>query len=293
MGDPADVTATTVPTRLGPLHVQTLGSGPPAVLWHSLFVDSTTWVRVRQPLAAERRLVLIDGPAHGHNPPVARRFTLGDCAGAAADVLDRLGIGEPADWLGNAWGGHVGIVFAAAYPGRCRTLTAIGAPVHALTPPERRRIALLASLYRICGPVRPLVNPLVDALLGPRARTGDPEGAAIVAGAFRRAGRPGMYAAIWWLSLGRPDLTPVLDTIGTPTLLTTGAHDPMWTSSNARAAADHLTQGALVILPGAGHIGPLLQAPSDVTELITRFWRHPAAQVAHHRGAPTPPAARR
>jgi hypothetical protein len=95
MGDPADVTATTVPTRLGPLHVQTLGSGPPAVLWHSLFVDSTTWVRVRQPLAAERRLLLIDGPAHGHNPPVARRFTLDDCAGAAADVLDRLGIGEP------------------------------------------------------------------------------------------------------------------------------------------------------------------------------------------------------
>jgi pimeloyl-ACP methyl ester carboxylesterase len=249
MGDPADVTATTVPTRLGPLHVQTLGSGPPAVLWHSLFVDSTTWVRVRQPLAAERRLVLIDGPAHGHNPPVDRRFTLDDCAGAAADVLDHLGIGEPADWLGNAWGGHVGIVFAAAYPGRCRTLTAIGAPVHALTAPERWRIALLASLYRICGPVRPLVNPLVDALLGPRARTGDPEGAAIVAGAFRRAGRRGMYAAIRWLSLGRPDLTPVLDTIGTPTLLTTGAHDPMWTSSNARAAADHLTQGSCSFSP--------------------------------------------
>ena len=83
--------------------MQTVGSGPPAVLWHSLFVDSATWMRVRQPLAATRRLVLIDGAAHGRNPPVPRRFTLGDCAGAAADVLDHLVIGEPVDWLGNAW----------------------------------------------------------------------------------------------------------------------------------------------------------------------------------------------
>jgi pimeloyl-ACP methyl ester carboxylesterase len=211
----------------------------------------------------------------------------------AVDVLDHFGIGEPVDWLGNAWGGHVGILFAAAHPDRCRTLSAIGAPVHPLTPPERRKIALLASAYRICGPVRPLVNPLVDALAGPETRTDDPEGAAIVAGAFRRADRRGMYAAIRWLSLGRPDLTPALATISTPTLLTTGAHDPMWTISNARAAAGRLTHGALVILPGAGHIGPLLQAPTEVADLITRFWRDPAAQVARHQDAPAPPTARR
>jgi pimeloyl-ACP methyl ester carboxylesterase len=255
------------------------------VLWHSLFVDSTTWVRVQQSLAAERRLVLIDGPAHGSNPPVPQRFTLDDCVGAAADVLDHLGIGEPVDWVGNAWGGHVGILFAATYPARCRTLTAIGAPVHALAPPDRRRIAFLASLYLICGPVRAVVNPLVDAVLGPQARTDDSAGAAIVADAFRRADRRGMYAAIRWLSLGRPDLTAVLDTIGAPTLLTTGAHDPMCTASSAHAAAGHLSQGAFVILPGAGHIGPLLQAPVEVAELITSFWRDPAAQVSHHRGA--------
>ena len=28
---------------------------------------------------------------------------------------------EPVDWVGNAWGGHVGIVFAATWPDRCRT----------------------------------------------------------------------------------------------------------------------------------------------------------------------------
>ena len=43
MGQPAKTATATVATRLGPLRVQTVGSGPPAVLWHSLFVDSTTW----------------------------------------------------------------------------------------------------------------------------------------------------------------------------------------------------------------------------------------------------------
>ncbi len=73
MDEPTLSSATSVSTRVGPLRVQTIGSGPPAVLWHSLFVDSTTWIRVQRPLAAGRRLLLIDGPAHGGNPPVPRR----------------------------------------------------------------------------------------------------------------------------------------------------------------------------------------------------------------------------
>jgi pimeloyl-ACP methyl ester carboxylesterase len=279
---------TAVTTRLGPLNVRVTGAGPTALLWHSLFVDSTTWARIEQPLAAERRLLLVDGPCHGTNPPVNRPFTLDDCAGAAIDILDRFGADEPVDWLGNAWGGHVGILFAAAHPGRCRSLVAIGAPVHALSPADRRRTMLLAALYRVAGP-RPVVNPLVDALLGPRARAEDPEAAAIVSDAFRRAERRSMYAAIRWLSLRRPDLAPVLDHLGTPTLLTTGTSDPMWTTTDARAAAAHLTRGALVILPGAGHIGPLLHAAPTVVELVTAFWRDPDATLAAQRGATTSP----
>jgi hypothetical protein len=43
--------------------------------------------------------------------------------------------------------------------------------------------------------------------------------------------------------------------------------------------------GALVILPVAGHIGPLLQAAPAVVDLIGAFWSDPAATVAHHRRA--------
>ena len=280
MGQPAETA--TVATRLGPLRVQTAGSGPPAVLWHSLFVDSTTWNLLAAPLAAERRLVIIDAPNHGGSPPVQHPFTLDDCAGAAADVLDHLGIREPADWLGNALGGHVGILFAARHPDRCRSLIALGTPVQPLSDADRRRIRLLSAVYRIAGP-GPVINPLVDALLGPKARAGDPEAAAIIARAFRRAQRSGMFDAIRWLSLRRRDLTPELGRLQMPVLLTTNPDDPEWDTAAASAAAARLRDGALVILPGSGRVGPLLQAAPAVADLVTAFWRDPQDTIARHR----------
>ena len=151
MSNPESTSPRQVTTRLGPLAVATAGSGPPAVLWHSLFVDSTTWSRLTPLLETERRLVLIDGPNHGGNPPLRRPFALEDCVGAALDVLDELRISGPVDWLGNAWGGHVGVMFAAAHPERCRTLTAIGAPIHAYSAADRRRTRLLSVLYLAAG----------------------------------------------------------------------------------------------------------------------------------------------
>ena len=63
-------------------------------------------------------------------------------------------IDQPVDWLGNAWVAPFGILFAAAQPDRCRTLTAIGPPVYPLSAVERRQIELLSALYRVadrCG----------------------------------------------------------------------------------------------------------------------------------------------
>ena len=268
-----------IPTRLGPLHVRVTGTGPVALLWHSLFVDSTTWGEVERPLSAERRLVLVDGPGHGGNPRWSRPFTLQDCAGAAADVLDHLGVTEPVDWVGNAWGGHVGITFAAAWPQRCRTLAAIGTPAHALSDADRRRTRLLALLYRVFG-AGPVAGILTAALVGE-----DPKG--VVGTAFRRADRRSMRNAIESISLRRQDLTPVLGTLTTPTLLTTGQNDPMWTVTAASAAAARLPHGGLVVLPGTGHVGPLLTAPAELAGLLAEFWRRPD-DVLRRAGSHTP-----
>jgi pimeloyl-ACP methyl ester carboxylesterase len=280
---------TMVPTRLGNLRVQLCGSGRTAVLWHSLFVDSTTWQRVREPLAVARRLLIIDGPSHGGSAAATRMFRLDECSGAALDILEYFSVAEPVDWVGNAWGGHVGILFAATSPDRCRSLVTIGTPVHALTPAERRKLGALVTLYRFTGPLKPLVKAVSNALLGPRTAASNLQDARLVGDTFRRPNRRGMYLAIRSVSLNRPDLTPVLATITAPTLLVAGTDDLMWTPIQACAAATHLPHGACAVVPGEGHVAPLLEAAPTLVELLTAFWQDPARVVT--RLSETPPKA--
>jgi pimeloyl-ACP methyl ester carboxylesterase len=267
-----------VATRLGPLHVRQLGSGPVAVLWHSLFVDSTTWQRVQDLLAEERRLLLIDGPGHGRSRGPRHRYTLDDCAAAACDVLSNLGVAGPVDWVGNAWGGHVGILFAAGHPERCRSLVVVAAPVQALGASERRRIAAGRVAYRAFGPGWPLVPMIRDAVLGPDA---DPAGAEVVAAAFRRADRRGMSEAIRSVSLERPDLRPVLSRVQAPTLFVAAQDDPLWSPAQSSAAAAQVPLGRTLVVPGRGHLGPLLDSPTVLATAVTEFWREAGSATSN------------
>ncbi|WP_261382567.1 alpha/beta fold hydrolase [Arthrobacter sp. UKPF54-2] len=260
-----------IDTTLGPLMVRRTGAGAPAVLWHSLFVDSETFDGVVEDLGKQRELFLVDGPGHGGSPGPHRRYSLEDCATAAAQILDALGISAPVDWVGNAWGGHVGIVFAHRFPSRCRTLTTIGTPPYPLTPADRLQTALLVHLYRALGPA-PFSGMLVDALAGRGAAKSAPQAAAAVSDAFRRGNKPGRYWAMQSVMLHRPDLRPVLPFLQVPTLMLVGRDDPMNDPEEAERAARSIPDGRCVRVTGAGHVAPLLVAPGEITQHVLAFW---------------------
>lgn len=165
-----------IQTPVGELVVRTLGApeAPVAVLWHSLFVDDRSWGRLTPHLTGDRRLVSITGPGHGSSTDLGARYTLSDCAAAAITVLEHLGIHDAVDWVGNAWGGHVGIVFAQTRPDRTRTLVTIGAPVHAYPPTEARKTRALLAAYRLAGPTGFIQDAVSGALLAATTRDVDP-----------------------------------------------------------------------------------------------------------------------
>jgi pimeloyl-ACP methyl ester carboxylesterase len=260
----------TVSTRVGQLHVEIEGSGPPAVVWHSLFVDSTTWGRLRPALAAARTLILVDGPGHGRSGAAPGPYTLADCACAAREILAALDVSGPVDWLGNAWGGHVGVFFAADHPAACRSLVTIASPINALTPADRRSVQLLRALHRLVGP-RAVAGILADVLLGKEFRRGDPAAAAVVRSSFIRADRAGMRQAIRSVSLDRPDATDRLAEISAPTLMATGADDPMCAPADVAGWVARMPAGRDLVLPGAGHLAPLFDPAT--AGAITDFWK--------------------
>ena len=262
-----------VPTSLGRLNVSRIGSGPPALLWHSLWVDSRSWGPLPDLLGAHRHVVTIDGPGYGGSDPIRRDFTLDDCASSAMEVLDHLGLSEPVDWVGNAWGGHVGITLAASRPQRVRSLVTIAAPLLPVGLGQRlTQTYPLALLYRLTGPNRMITAALFETLLGPEAITAQPDRAADMINTFKAADRESIRRTIRFMHRWQP-LTDTLPAITAPTLFMTGdLDDQEWSPAAAQAAAATMPDARVETLSGAGHLGPLLLDAEFIASTVAEFW---------------------
>jgi pimeloyl-ACP methyl ester carboxylesterase len=263
-----------VPTSLGRLNVGQVGSGPPALLWHSLWVDSRSWGPIVDALGAHRRLVIVDGPGYGRSDAIHRDFTLDECAHAAREVTDHLDITEPVDWVGNAWGGHVGITLAADQPHRVRSLVTIAAPLLPVGVRQRwTQTYPLAVLYRLTGPNRLITKALFDALLGAEAIKAHPDRAADIIRAFTEADRDSIRSTIRFMHRWQP-LTDTLPRVYAPTLFLTGdLDDQQWRPADARAAAAAMPNAQVATLTAAGHVGPLLVDADLIARTVDEFWR--------------------
>jgi pimeloyl-ACP methyl ester carboxylesterase len=263
-----------VPTSLGRLNVRRLGAGPPALLWHSLWVDSASWGPLLDAFGADREVVAVDGPGYGASEPIHRDFSLEDCGHAAVEVLDHLGLTGPVDWVGNAWGGHVGITLAADRPARVRSLVTINAPLLPVGRRQRWTTSYpLALLYCLAGPSPIIAKVLFDTLLGSDAIGAHPDRAADMVDAFKRADRRSMQATIRFMHHWQP-LTDKLPAISAPTLFLTGDVDgQQWSPARARAAAATMPDARVVALSGAGHVGPLLVDTDLIASIVADFWR--------------------
>jgi pimeloyl-ACP methyl ester carboxylesterase len=263
-----------VPTSLGRLNIGQAGAGPPALLWHSLWVDSRSWGSLVDSLGAHRRLVIIDGPGYGRSDPIHRDFTLDDCAHAAGEVIDQLRITEPVDWVGNAWGGHVGITLAADQPHRLRSLVTIAAPLLPVGAWQRlTQTYPLAVLYRLTGPNPLITKALFDALLGSDVIKAHPDRAADIIRSFTEADRDSIRRTVRFMHRWRP-LTDILPRVNVPTLFLTGdLDDQHWSPADAHAAAATMPNAQVATLTGAGHLGPLLVDADLIASTVTEFWR--------------------
>ena len=267
-----------ITTVVGPLAVRTTGEGPPAVLWHSLFVDDHSWDRAIPLLAPHRRLVVICGPGHGTSGDPGRRYDMDDCADAALTVLAEIGVREPVDWVGNAWGGHVGMVIAGRGAPQLRSLVNLGAPTQAYSRSGRLQTQLLTAVHRVAGPVGFLRSAVVETLLSSATRSTDPEAVAYVDACLARS-EASLRNAVHSISLDRTDLHPVLGSIRVPTLFVTGGDHSGWTPAQARADAALVPGGRCVVVPDTAYLIPL-EAPAATANLVIGFWAERATEPA-------------
>lgn len=259
----------TVPTRLGDLHVRILGTGPTTVLWPSMFVDSHTWDPLLPLLDPDRRYVLVDGPGLGRSEALTRVSDIAEAADAATDLLAGLEITEPVDWVGNAFGGHVGYKLGTR-PGLLRSLVVISAPAEPIAPALRRQIAQLAPLLRLAGPLGPVRSAIVEAMLTD-ASAADPAIRQVVLDSLARPSRRSLGNALTSFILKRVDVTAELADIEVPSLYVASDDRGDWSPEDAERSAACTPDARAVTITGARTLIPLEQ-PAALAALLTEFW---------------------
>lgn len=262
-----------IPTELGELTVHIVGEGIPVVAWHSLFVDSSSWSRL-VPLLPGRRFFLIDAPSCGDSDALAEPVDIATCARVAATVLTALERelgGLPVDWVGNAWGGHVGIELAATRPELVRSLVAISAPTFPVGRAVRLKIHALLPLYRLFGPRGPVRSAIMSTILTDATRADDPQAVALLDDSLARSGRRASITAIRTAVLRRTDLLGAARALTCPTLFVTTDDRGEWAPEQARDVAEQMVDATEVTVTGSRVI-PALEQPEQVAAALREFW---------------------
>ena len=265
-----------VRTRLGELRVEVHGERsalPAVVLWPSMFVDRHTFDRLL-PLLPGRRLVTVDGPGLGESDPLRRRSSIDEAAGAAVDLLtgpeaQRLGIDGPVDWVGNAFGGHVGYALAVQ-AGLLRSLVAVSAPPEALPAALARQVRLLLPVLRTLGPVGPVRAAVLGTLLTD-ASAADPALRRVVLDSLARPTRRSLALAVRSFIGDREDVTALLPRLTLPALFVAGGERGDWSAPDARRAASLAPDARAVVVERASTLVPLEQ-PAVLAAELRRFW---------------------
>jgi pimeloyl-ACP methyl ester carboxylesterase len=238
-----------------------------------MFVDSTSWDRVVPRLTQHRRLFLVDAPSSGLSDALRRPADIAACAEAARDALTALSdqIPGPVDWLGNAWGGHVGMHLAATHPDLVNSLVAISAPTHPISVPLRLKIWALLPLYRVFGPRGIPLRAIEETLFTDTTRSNDPDAVALLTTSMRRTTNRAMVQAIRTAILNRTDLSRAATAIPCPVLFVTTDDRGEWTPQQARRVAATMPDAREVTISNARVI-PSIEQPDAVADAIEDFW---------------------
>ncbi|WP_102127320.1 alpha/beta fold hydrolase [Deinococcus planocerae] len=250
----------------GPTHVIEGGdpAAPPTVLIHGSDGVALDWPvsPLWGALGPRARLIAPDRPGHGHTPvPVGSPVTVEVNVRRLAQLLDAVDVREPVTLLGHSYGAAVALAFAAAFPGRVRSLVLFSPtafPVRGLTRPLAY-VPLVPGLEALLTRVLLLpLGRLVARVEGARAfhpHPIPPTWHAMMLAFSRR--RAQVHALAWENRTFARELTrlvPHYPRLCVPTTVIAGAHDRLTPAElHAVPLARALPRATLRVLHDGGH----------------------------------------
>ncbi|MGD8495725.1 MAG: alpha/beta hydrolase [Gemmatimonadales bacterium] len=243
------------------------GAGPAVLFLHGFLMDRRMFDPQVEALSSSYRCVRFDARGFGDTGWDGEPFGLYDTAADGVALLDELGLGE-AVWVGHSQGGYAALRAALRHSERVRALVLVDTRAGVDEEPVREAYRETRATWREHGPVPPLVEGLMTAIIGPRESVPDlwetwrPRWEALSGERIHHAMNN---------LLDRDDLTDRLDEIEQPALVIHGeADEGIPLACGALLARGLPAAEELVVVPGAWHT-PNLTRPELVNPVLRDF----------------------
>jgi poly(3-hydroxyalkanoate) depolymerase len=252
------------------LRVSVRGEGTPILLIMGFGGNIEMWAPLERELNAQGyQTIAYDASGTGNSPPRLVPLRPSGLARQAAHLLDALGL-PTVDVLGVSFGGGVAQELTRRNPHRVRRLV-LASTMCGLggVPGTPLALAALATPLRYYSPT--FMRATARWVYGP---VHDSDGTLMRDQIVARRSRPPtlwgylsqLYAVAGWTSL------PWLHRITAPTLILSGANDPLVPAVNARILATRIPNATVHIEADTGHLLLMERAPQCAT-LIAEFLR--------------------
>lgn len=212
---------------------------------------------------------------------------IGACAQAAVAIVTQVQ-GEvaagPVDWLGSAWGGHVGLQLAAVRPDLLHSLITVSTPVQQASPSLRRQVRLLLPVYRAIGMRGPVRDGVLDGMLTEHTRRTDPQAVDAVVAPMSRTDLRAIARTVHSGLLNRTDLTWATARVTCPTLMIATDDRGEWSPAECAATTAAMRDARSAVITGSRSL-PSVERPDDLRALISEFWAGVEAAEAPPSGA--------
>lgn len=224
---------------------QIKGKGNPILLVHGWGGSSKSLETLAQLLSGKYKTIIIDLPGFGSSSKPDPSWGIDEYSNLLVDFIDKLNV-KPVVFFGHSFGGTLGIFIASKYPSYISKLILCAASYKRNAPSTAK-----ISKYFIWVP--PILKIIIYKLLFPQSDLYKiPE------------------LQVNFRKIVSRDLTPVLKTIKTPSLILWGEKDSQTPASYALELKKNLNSSRLKIFPEIGHNLPL-QHPQLVYQEIKKF----------------------
>jgi pimeloyl-ACP methyl ester carboxylesterase len=235
-------------------------------LVHGFTGSAHDFALVRDELAVDRRVVLLDQRGHGRSTKTGSLdgYTIDQLVADLTVFLDAVGDG-PVDLLGHSMGGRVSMGLVLSRPDLVRSLVLMDTSAWSFMPPDDRIRKLVRAWIEAFDPAGGMpaslsVGSPEDALIEERTPSSwQEEKAAIFAGMDAYAVKAFGMALMADVAHGEMSLRAELPSIACPTTVIAGQHDhPLVDQAPELTAL--VADGRLAVIDGAYHSPQLTHA---------------------------------